>query len=153
MQSMLFTLFITGLKLMPILDKIDNAFNFNAKALDLRVQRQKVLANNIANADTPNFKARDFDFGKALAQATKQGPQSSMSLTTTSDRHIHGSARKGSIDPELRYRVPDQTSMDGNTVDMDRERTQFADNSVRYQASLTMMGRSIQGLKSAMQPE
>ena len=64
-----------------------------------------------------------------------------------------GPAWRGAGNTELLYRVPDQPSLDGNTVDMDRERTQFADNAVRYQAALTMMNRRIQGLKNAMQPE
>ena len=76
-------------------------------------------------------------------------------MARTSEQHLagEGPAWRGAGNTELLYRVPDQPSLDGNTVDMDRERTQFADNAVRYQAALTIMNRRIQGLKNAMQPE
>lgn len=137
-----------------MIDQLDAAFNFHQQALSLRHERQQVLASNIANADTPGYKARDMDFTSALERAMQQGSGSGegLALEQTSVRHLAG---QGSALPggELEYRVPDQPSLDGNTVDMDRERAQFADNSVRYQAALTFIGRRIQGLKSAMQPE
>ena len=108
--------------------------------MSLRAERQQVLANNIANADTPNFRARDFDFSAELASSLQKSHTQGrgMSLATTSDRHLHAdSSRFASRD--LLYRVPDQPSLDGNTVDMDRERAQFTDNAVRYQASLTFL--------------
>ena len=76
-------------------------------------------------------------------------------LARTSGSHIagEGPAWRGAGNPDLLYRIPDQPSLDGNTVDMDRERTQFADNAVRYQVGLTMLNSRIQGLKNAMQPE
>lgn len=136
-----------------MIDRLSAALNFDREALSLRNQRQQVLASNIANADTPNYKARDFDFSQALAQATRQtAAQNSIALATTSSRHL---AAKGGIQsgPDLLYRVPDQPSLDGNTVSMDQERTRFTDNSVRYQAALTLLNSRIRGLKSAMQPE
>ncbi|MFD2837024.1 flagellar basal body rod protein FlgB [Azotobacter vinelandii] len=75
-----------------------------------------------------------------------------MSLATTSSRHLQGTSTTFAV-RELLYRVPDQPSLDGNTVDMDRERAQFVDNTVRYQASLTFLDSRLQGLKTAMQPE
>ncbi|MGC3874860.1 flagellar basal body rod protein FlgB [Halomonas sp. GXIMD04776] len=137
-----------------MLDKLDGALRFHQEALNLRAERQKVLASNIANADTPNYKARDMDFSGELSRVMKQGRAEGkgLALDTTSNRHIpaQGPASAGR---DLLYRVPDQPSLDGNTVDMDRERAQFADNAVRYQAGLTVLNRKIQGLKSAMQPE
>lgn len=135
-----------------MLDKLDGALRFHQEALNLRAERQQVLANNIANADTPGFKARDFDFARELASAVQNGRPggSSMNLATTSPRHLQGRLESPAVH-ELLYRVPDQPSLDGNTVDMDRERTAFADNAVRYQASLTFMNSRLQGLKSAMQ--
>lgn len=133
-----------------MIDKVSEALNFHQHALALRHKRQEVLSANVANADTPGFKARDFDFAGALQQA--QSNQGGLSLQRTHAGHIAGGLR-GGAGPELLYRVPDQPSLDGNTVDMDRERVQFADNSVRYQAALTMANSRIQGLKSAMQPE
>ena len=137
-----------------MVDKLDNALHFNREALNLRAERQKVLANNIANADTPNFKARDFDFASELSSAVGKGRagRGGMELSTTSSRHLSGHSSSPAV-RDLQYRVPDQPSLDGNTVDMDRERANFADNSMRYQASLTMMKSSISRLKAAMQPE
>ncbi|EPC04549.1 flagellar biosynthesis protein FlgB [Litchfieldella anticariensis FP35 = DSM 16096] len=137
-----------------MIDKIDGALRFHQEALNLRAERQEVLASNIANADTPNYKARDFDFSKELSRVMDNGRSSEagLSLATTSARHIEARATMPPT-KDLLYRVPDQPSLDGNTVDMDRERTQFADNAVRYQAALTLINSRIQGLKTAMQPE
>lgn len=135
-----------------MIDRLAAALNFDRQALDLRHERQKVLASNIANADTPGYKARDFNFTSALSRALENGgADGGLSLNTTSSRHIPATAAGAS--PNLQYRVPDQPSLDGNSVNMDVERSQFADNSVRYQAALTLLNSRIQGLKSAMQPE
>ena len=136
-----------------MIDRLEASLNFHQQALGLRQERQKVLASNIANADTPGYKARDMDFASELQKAVKQGGDSSgLALSKTSARHIEGQGLPGPS-RDLLYRVPDQPSLDGNTVDMDRERTQFADNSVRYQSALTILNSRIQGLKKAMQPE
>ena len=137
-----------------MIDKLAGSLNFHQEVLNLRAERQKVLASNIANADTPNYKARDFNFAGELSKVMDRGRSSGegLSLSTTSGRHIAAQG-PASIGRDLLYRTPDQPSLDGNTVDMDRERAQFADNAVRYQAALTIMNRKIQGLKSAMQPE
>jgi flagellar basal-body rod protein FlgB len=135
-----------------MVDKLDNALNFNSQAMNVFGDRQKILANNIANADTPGFKARDIDFSSELKQAVANGRAgtSGLAMSVTSSRHIeiqpHGRAVQ-----DLKYRVPDQPSMDGNTVDMDRERSAFAENAIRYQTSVTMMKSSISRIKSAMQ--
>lgn len=139
-----------------MIDRLSETFNFRQQALQLREERQKVLAANIANADTPQYKARDIDFRTELSRALSDGRASSkgINLSTTSEKHIPIQNNKRSADVnELLYRVPIQPSLDGNTVDMERERAYFADNSVRYQASLTFMKSYIQGLKGAMQPE
>ena len=137
-----------------MIDRLAAALQFDQEALNLRHQRQQVLANNIANADTPNFKARDFDFASELSRAMDSGRPAGggLSLSTTSAGHIAGGSGSAPVG-DLLYRVPDQPSLDGNTVNMDVERTRFADNSVRYQAALTMLNGRTQGLKSAMQPE
>ncbi|KAF0804096.1 protein FlgB2 [Alcanivorax xiamenensis] len=138
-----------------MIDKLAGALNFYQQALQLRHQRQGVLAGNIANADTPHFKARDFNFSDELARAVAGSEQArALHLTTTSERHFpSGTAGISSEQVDLLYRVPDQPSLDGNTVNMDVERVQFADNSVRYQAALTMINSRIQSLKGAMQSE
>jgi len=139
-----------------MLDKLDGALRFHQEALNLRAERQQVLANNIANADTPHFKARDFDFANALESALKEGRPAAngmvSQLATTSSLHLQAQlAQRESM--ALLYRTPEQPSLDGNTVDMDRERTEFTDNAVKYQASLMVLTSRIQGIKTALQPE
>ncbi len=134
-----------------MIDRIGEDFSFYQKAIDLRQQRQEVLAANIANADTPNYKARDFDFSSALRDAMGEGmrlPDTQLALTST--RHIP--AKAVSPDPaELLYRQPLQPSLDGNTVDMDVERVQFADNTMRYQTDIAVVSSRIKSLMSALQ--
>lgn len=132
-----------------MIDKLDAAFRFNQEALNLRARRQEVLSSNIAHADTPNYKARDIDFSSTLTQAVERGRQS-VSLATTSSRHLAGEATVMN-DAELLYRVPTQSSIDGNTVDMDAERINFAENAVRYESSLTVLSGRIKSMLSAIQ--
>ncbi|GAA3540422.1 flagellar basal body rod protein FlgB [Zobellella aerophila] len=136
-----------------MIDKLEGALGFYQDALNLRHERQKVLASNIANGDTPNYKARDIDFAQELSRVQQGTARQPVALSTTSPMHIGKPLADGSQTRELLYRVPAQPSLDGNTVDMDSERAQFTDNAVRYQTSLVMINSRIQGLKSAMQPE
>ncbi|MFU0919639.1 flagellar basal body rod protein FlgB [Kluyvera sichuanensis] len=135
-----------------MLDKLDAALRFQQEALNLRAERQEILAANIANADTPGFQARDIDFASELKKVMVRGrPESSgVSLTLTSERHIPAQTLS-TPETDLLYRIPDQPAMDGNTVDMDRERTQFADNSLQYQTGLTVLGGQIKGMMSVLQ--
>ncbi|HWK70744.1 flagellar basal body rod protein FlgB [Pollutimonas sp. M17] len=136
-----------------MIDRIGDDLGFYQKAIGLRQQRQEVLAANIANADTPNYKARDFDFSSALEQAMGVGGSMRLpdtQLALTSARHIP--AKAVAPDPaELLYRQPLQPSMDGNTVDMDVERVQFADNTMRYQTDLSIISARIKGIMAALQ--
>jgi flagellar basal-body rod protein FlgB len=133
------------------MDKLDAALNFNREALNLRAQRQEVLASNIAHADTPNYKARDIDFSSRLTEAVERGRASqSMSMSVTSSRHIRAEAQ-AMPDQNLLYRVPNQSSIDGNTVEMDVERINFADNALRYESNLTVLSSKIKTLMSAVQ--
>ena len=135
-----------------MIDKLDAAFRFHREALHLRAQRQEVLAANIAHADTPNYKARDFDFGARLSEAVERGrAASSVSMATTSSRHLAGQAQATAGD-DLLYRVPHQSSLDGNTVEMDVERVAFADNALRYESNLTLINAKSKSLLSAVQP-
>lgn len=138
-----------------MIDKLDGALRLHQLALGLRAERQQVLANNIANADTPNFKARDFDFAAELGKAARSAQLGAggSGLRTTDPRHLNARLDSLGAEREMLYRMPSQWSADGNTVDMDLERGEFADNAVRYQASLTLMNSRIQGLKAALQPE
>ncbi|ABF10606.1 flagellar basal-body rod protein FlgB [Cupriavidus metallidurans] len=133
------------------MDKLDAAFRFQQDALSLRTQRQSVIASNIAHADTPGYKARDFDFASTLAQSVERGQRSEgTSLSTTSVRHLPGQAPT-STGHELDYRIPLQSSIDGNTVEMDTERVAFADNTVHYEAGLTVMSSKIKTMLAAIQ--
>jgi flagellar basal-body rod protein FlgB len=141
-----------------MIGKIDQYLSFHETALSLRAQRQELLASNIANADTPNYKARDLDFGSALHSALASkgaaGGANAGPLATTAARHIGRGAPTGEMlangTPVL-YRGEVQGSVDGNTVDMDVERNQFADNALRYEAGITMINAQIKGLLAAIQ--
>ena len=135
-----------------MIDKLDNELRFQQDAMSLRAERQQVLANNIANADTPNFRARDFDFSAELASSLQKSHTQGrgMTLATTSDRHLHADSSSVSS-RDLLYRVPDQPSLDGNTVDMDRERAAFVDNAVRYEATLRFINGQSKTMLSAIQ--
>ena len=136
--------------------KLDDFLRFNETALSLRSQRQTVLASNIANADTPNYKARDIDFANALNGALDRASAAANSgpLRTTAGKHFPGPPQDGTTMPDgtpLLYRGVVQGSVDGNTVDMDVERNQFADNAVRYEAGITMINAQIKGMLAAIQ--
>lgn len=133
-----------------MIDKLDAALRFNQEALRLRANRQEILAANIANADTPNYQARDVDFGAQLRQAMQTGGDGALALATTSAGHVHAGGTVAT-DADLLYRVPTQSSIDGNTVDMDAERANFAENAVHYEAGLTVIGARIKSLLAALQ--
>lgn len=152
-------------------DRLDGEFRFHQSALALRAERQQLLASNIANADTPNFKARDVDFRKALTQAL-----AGTSAAVTGDRSQPGAGAQTSAPAETllashpahlsaggraasggliagsmpQYRTPRQDSIDGNTVELDAERAQFADNAVRYEASISAVNGKIKSLLAAI---
>ncbi len=131
---------------MPI--NIDSALGPLPQALKLRAQRTEILASNLANADTPNYKARDFDFRAAMSRV--QGGE--LPLKATRPGHIRQSSASVGGAP-LQYRVPSQPSLDGNTVDAQAEQAAFAENAVRYQATLTFLSGRIRGLMSAIKGE
>ncbi len=119
-------------------------FGVHERALLLRASRMNVLARNLANADTPNYKARDMDFSMALGRAGQETAR----LTTTHERHLGGG---GSFtDETLQYRVPYQPSEDGNTVEADMELARFAENTVAYQTSLLFLNGRIAALRTAI---
>ncbi len=132
-----------------MISKLDNTLSFHQTALSLRTSRQEMLSSNIANADTPNFKAKDIDFTNVLRDVLSSSAKT-QGLTTTSAMHINPDY--GNIaNTQALYRVPQQPSADGNTVDMDTERTRFAENSLKYDASITFISGQIRGLLSALQ--
>lgn len=132
-----------------MINKLDDALRFHETALRIRGQRQELLASNIANADTPNYKARDIDFNSALKSAlTSSGSQDAMSMTNSG----HLGSKANSLDGmPLLYRTTAQANVDGNTVDMDVERNQFTDNALRYEAGITMLTHHLRQLSTALQ--
>ena len=131
---------------MPI--SFDSALGIHDNALLLRSRRAELLASNLANSDTPGYKARDIDFKAALSNAQLQ---TSGSLSATHSQHIQiSSTTDGS---EVLYRVPNQSSLDGNTVDAQMEKSAFAENAMRYQASLTFLDGKFKGISAALKGE
>jgi len=170
-----------------MLDRMTDAIDFHGNALQLRAQRQEVLSSNIANADTPGFKARDFNFASALRNATGasgamtpagasgQSPAlaanplaTSLSPQPASGPASPGGLRMSALQPghlqadggmevstasRLQYTKPEQASLDGNTVDLNRERAAFADNSLRYEATLRFINGRVRTMMTAIRGE
>lgn len=130
----------------------DNALGIHEKALGFRAQRAEVLASNIANADTPNYQARDLDFAAVLAGQSAKGARQAVGLQRTDSQHI---AAEGIqlADPALRFRTPFHPSIDQNTVDIQQEQSSYAENAVQFQASFTLLNSKFKGLVSALRGE
>jgi flagellar basal-body rod protein FlgB len=127
---------------------LDNYLGVHTAGLKVSAQRMELLAKNLANADTPNFKSRDIDFRSALAQAgSRDAP---IRMTATQPGHIAAAGATAGASPDQKYRVPLAPSLDGNTVDVQLEQAAFADNAVRYQASLTFLGAKFRALMTAI---
>ena len=139
------------------MNALDAAFRFNETALKVGAQRQQVIASNIANADTPQFKASELNFADALARATGASTIRPFPMATTHAGHV-GASRVAGGDADavvvstadVTQRTPTQPSIDGNTVDLDSERASFADNTVRYEASYSFLNHQIKTLMSAI---
>ena len=140
---------------------IDEFLATHADALLLRARRTQVLATNIANADTPNYKARDLAFAEVLKDVNKSSagnsPRSHQlklsggSMHLTNSRHI--ASTNSTTNAQLLYRQPEEASLDGNTVDKDLEQARFAENTVRYQATLNFINSRVSGLMRALKGE
>ena len=140
-----------------ILNRLTDALDFQAQALNLRSERQRLLASNIANADTPGYVAREMNFAQALRNATGTASASALPATpmaATEPGHIGGGGSDGAMNgltvSTLDYAMPSQTNLDRNTVDMDRERASFADNTVKYEATLRFLGAQVKTTLSAI---
>ncbi len=120
--------------------RLTESLDFHSQALMLRAERQRLIASNIANADTPGYQARDFDFATALRAATGNGGGIAADVMQPGGRP----------NTALRYVVPTQTNLDSNTVDMDRERSAFADNAVKYESTLRFINGSVRTMLDAM---
>ncbi|MFR0688429.1 flagellar basal body rod protein FlgB [Enterobacterales bacterium AE_CKDN230030158-1A_HGKHYDSX7] len=130
----------------------DKALGIHQQALSFRSQRAEVLANNLANADTPNYKARDLDFASVLAAQSDKLKNGTFSTALTNARHIEADG-VGMGDESLKYRIPNQPSIDQNTVDAQIEQANYAENSVQFQASFTFLNSKFKGLMNALRGE
>ena len=137
---------------MPL--NLDQYIGVHAAALDVRARRGELIANNLANADTPGYQARDIDFRQAMARAAgdkTSGTTMTTTLVTTRAGHIGGTAQtNAATNPDLKYRTPLAPALDGNTVDAQIEQASFAENAVRYQATLTFLNAKFRGLMTAI---
>ena len=147
-----------------MLNQITDSLNFQSDALRLRSERQRLLSSNIANADTPGYVAKDFDFASVLRQATGQVSSAhsplnlaspgrpTLAMAGTSGGHLQRSGQLAGErpEPELSYSVQAMTNLDSNTVDMDRERANFTDNTVRYEATLRFINSQVKTLNTAI---
>ncbi len=126
----------------------DNALGLHPQALALRERRGEVLASNLANSETPEYKARDLDFSSVLRKEMNVGNKG---LNRTHNAHFQTSNTL--LGGEVKYRIPNQASLDGNTVEAHIEQTKHAENSVQYQASLTFLNGKFSGLMTAIRGE
>ena len=133
-----------------MLDRLDRELRFEQTALNLRAYRQELLASNIANADTPYFKAKDIDFKNALENVMANRGDNSIELSRTSPAHIAGQGT-GLLESQLKYRTEYQGAVDGNTVNIDVERGAFAENSIHMEAMLTFIKGSLKDMQTAIQ--
>ncbi|MFL6605996.1 MAG: flagellar basal body rod protein FlgB [Steroidobacteraceae bacterium] len=129
---------------------LDTYLGVHADALKLQSKRMEVIADNLANSDTPGYKARDIDFRAAMANAGgADGASAPVTLATTNPGHL-GTDPTAAANASLKYRVPLAPALDGNTVDAQQEQAAFADNTVRYQATLTFLSSRFRSLMTAI---
>jgi flagellar basal-body rod protein FlgB len=134
---------------MPL--NLDQYLSVHSTALDVRSRRGELIANNLANADTPGYQARDIDFRQAMARAAGESTTPGVTLSTTNSGHIGANtSADATTNPDLKYRVPLAPALDGNTVDAQVEQAAFAENAVRYQATLTFLNSKFRGLLTAI---
>lgn len=135
-----------------MLNRLTGSLDFQANALMLRAERQRLIASNIANADTPGYVAREMDFAQALRNATTPAPTppDPRSLQQTQPGHMSLDLREREGAGTLRYATAAMTNLDSNSVDMDRERASFAENSVKYEATLRFLNGTVRTALDAM---
>jgi flagellar basal-body rod protein FlgB len=133
-----------------MINRLTSSLDFQSQALTLRADRQRLIASNIANADTPGYVARDFNFAQALQQATGSGGGGfKLGENAALAAQRSGGPGKGR-EPRLIYAAPSQTNLDGNSVDMDRERASFVDNALKYESTLRFINSSVKATLDAM---
>ena len=129
-----------------MIPKLTETLDFHSQALMLRAERQRLIASNIANADTPGYQSRDFDFAQALRQATGGAAATGQGIAAD----VMAERVNGRAAPTLRYATPSQTNLDNNSVDMNRERGAFAENAIRYESTLRFINGNVRTMLDAM---
>ena len=129
----------------------DRSFSIHDDAMILRGKRSSMLASNLANADTPGYKARDIDFSQVLSRVEQQTQPGRIMMASTHARHL-GTAR-ADLGMDLMYRNPLHASLDGNTVDTHVEQAEFAENAMMFQASFNFLNSKVKGLMKALKGE
>jgi flagellar basal-body rod protein FlgB len=132
-----------------MIDRLGEQLKVQRNALSVLVQRQEMIASNIANADTPHYKARDIDFKEALANRLAGRREQNLNLAVTARGHLGGRAEPA-LPASVRYRNEFQPGMDGNTVNMDVERAAFAETALRLEAALTFVRGSFKSIEAAL---
>jgi len=132
-----------------MIHRLTDSIDFQGQALSLRAERQRLIASNIANADTPGYVARDMNFAQALKEATG-AMQPAPALAVSQPGHLGGDLPGARAGANLLYASASQTNLDRNTVDMDRERATFADNSVKYEATLRFINGGVRTMLDAI---
>jgi flagellar basal-body rod protein FlgB len=133
-----------------VIDKADGLYGMHAQALAVWQKRAEVISSNLANADTPDYLARDVDFRQALKEARSDADGGPLQMAATAPGHIGGNSPPFGGIATMAYRIPTQPSMDGNTVDAQVEQASFAGNAVHYQASLSFLTGSIKEMRTAI---
>lgn len=128
---------------------ISKELKYFENSLKLRAYRHQLIASNVANADTPNYKARDIDFKKAMSNAMTNSKPNSLGVNRTNNRHLEGRP-VNPLEQRYEYRRNVQPSIDGNTVEIDSETANATDNSVHYNAAFTILNDQIKGMRSAI---
>lgn len=124
---------------------LDKLMGFHQKAMQVRTERMEIIAGNLANANTPGYKARDLDFQKVMKSAQFARDHN---LVRTNERHLKGGMQ---VNGDIQYRTPSQPDTgDGNTVDTQMERNAFLDNGLRYEAGMEFLNGKIKGMKKAL---
>ncbi len=130
---------------------LDKAFGILPASMTLQAHRTELLASNIANADTPLYKSRDFDVRGLLTTLVDKG--NTLDIIKTQANHLELPGRTVDATPTLLYRIPAQPALDGNTVDPQLERAAFADNAMHYQSTLEFLSRRVSGIRAALRKE
>jgi flagellar basal-body rod protein FlgB len=133
-----------------MINRLGDSLDFQSQALTLRSERQRLLASNIANADTPGYVARDLDFATALREATGTALATGTPALQALRSSLATLSGGSSAEANMRYAAPSQSNLDGNSVDMDRERASFADNTIKYEATLRFINSQVRNMLDAM---